>query len=173
MTMLCHVTTQWQLLILKTKDPQFDKFVVTGGTVICHNDNLQCHQWWQCCQIDDLLFSVKISHVGPMTIRSKRWQPYYWKCVSNNFIDICQDSTYIHDHNNNILMNSLFIHANLQQITINIPNVRDHQDKTFSHHMHVFAMLFIHYHIWLNRMYPMWQFNQGFNDRRVFLNKEL
>ena len=39
------------------------------GTVICHNDNLQCHQWWQCCQVDDLLLSVKISHVGPMTIR--------------------------------------------------------------------------------------------------------
>ena len=43
---------------LKTKDYQFDNFVVTGGTVSCHNDNLQCHQWWQSCQLDDLLFSV-------------------------------------------------------------------------------------------------------------------
>ena len=67
-------TTLWQAfmkgqLYKKTKDHQFDKFVVTGGTVICHNDNLQCHQWWQCCQVDDVLLSVKISHVGPTTIR--------------------------------------------------------------------------------------------------------
>ena len=56
-TILCHVTTQWQPLILKAKDHQFDKFVVTGGTAIFHNDNLQCHEWWQCCQIDDPLSS--------------------------------------------------------------------------------------------------------------------
>ena len=53
----------------ENKNHQFDKFVVTGGTVIFHNDKLQCHQWWQCCEVDDLLLSVKISHVGPMTIR--------------------------------------------------------------------------------------------------------
>ena len=46
---------------LKTKDPQFDNIVITGGTVSCHNDNLQCHQWGQSCQIDDLMFSVIIS----------------------------------------------------------------------------------------------------------------
>ena len=28
-------------------------------TVSCHNDKLHQHQWWQSCQIDDLLFSVK------------------------------------------------------------------------------------------------------------------
>ena len=61
MTIPCHVTTQWQLLTLKTKDHQFGKFAVTSGTVICHNDNLQCHQSWQCCQIDHLLFSVEMS----------------------------------------------------------------------------------------------------------------
>ena len=36
------------------------------------------------------------------------------KVCINNFIDICRDSTDIHDHNNNILVNSLFIHTNLQ-----------------------------------------------------------
>ena len=64
-----HATTQWRLLILKAKYCQLDSIVVTGGTVICHNDNLQCHQWWQCCQVDNLLLSVKISHASPMTIR--------------------------------------------------------------------------------------------------------
>ena len=29
---------------LKTKGRQFDNFVITGGTVSCRNDNLQCHQ---------------------------------------------------------------------------------------------------------------------------------
>ena len=43
---------------LETKYHQFDNFVVTGGTVSCHNDNLQCHQSQQSCQIDNLLFSV-------------------------------------------------------------------------------------------------------------------
>ena len=44
-------------MMVKTKDRQFDDFVVTGGTVSC-NDNLRCHQLRQSCQIDDLLFSV-------------------------------------------------------------------------------------------------------------------
>ena len=45
---------------LKTKwqQKQFDNFVITRGTVSCHIDNLQCHQWWDNCQIDDFLFSV-------------------------------------------------------------------------------------------------------------------
>ena len=46
---------------LKTKDCQFDNFVATGGTLSCHYDNLQWHQWRQNCQksqIDDPLFSV-------------------------------------------------------------------------------------------------------------------
>ena len=34
---------------LRTKGRQFDNFVVTGGTVSCHNENLWCHQWWQSC----------------------------------------------------------------------------------------------------------------------------
>ena len=38
---------------LKTKSSQFDNFVVTGGTVSCHYDNLRCHQWKQSRQIDD------------------------------------------------------------------------------------------------------------------------
>ena len=44
--------------IQKTKDRQFDNFVVIGGTVSCLYDNLRCHQWQQSCQIDDRLFSV-------------------------------------------------------------------------------------------------------------------
>ena len=28
----------------KTKDCQFDNFIITGGTVSCHYDNLLCHQ---------------------------------------------------------------------------------------------------------------------------------
>ena len=41
---------------LKTKDRQFDNFVVIDGTVSCHYDNLRCHQWRQSCQIDNLSF---------------------------------------------------------------------------------------------------------------------
>ena len=62
----------WCTVTLKRKDPQFDNFVITGGTVSCRNDNLWCHQWWQSCrndnlwchqwwkscQIEDLFFSV-------------------------------------------------------------------------------------------------------------------
>ena len=42
--------------LLKTKDCQFDHFVITGGTVNCRYDNLRCHQRRQNCQIDNLLF---------------------------------------------------------------------------------------------------------------------
>ena len=38
-----HVYLVWGAL--KTKDNQFDNFVVTGGTVSCHYDNLRCQQW--------------------------------------------------------------------------------------------------------------------------------
>ena len=48
----------------KQKGHQFDKFVVIGGTVSCCNDNLQYLQWWQSCQIDDLLFSVYAFNVS-------------------------------------------------------------------------------------------------------------
>ena len=43
---------------LKTKDWQFNNFVVTGGTVSCRNDTSRCQHWPQSCNIDDLLFSV-------------------------------------------------------------------------------------------------------------------
>ena len=45
-------------LVTEKKGHQIDNIVVIGGTVSCHNDNLRCHQWWQCCQFDNLLFSV-------------------------------------------------------------------------------------------------------------------
>ena len=43
---------------LKKKCHQFDNFVVTSGTISCLYDNLRHHQWRQCCQTDDLSFSV-------------------------------------------------------------------------------------------------------------------
>ena len=43
---------------LKTKGCQFDNFVITGSTISCYNDNLRCYQWWQSCQIDNILFSA-------------------------------------------------------------------------------------------------------------------
>ena len=45
------------------KGRRFDNFVVNGGgTISCHSDNLQCHQWRQSCQFDGLLFSVESVH---------------------------------------------------------------------------------------------------------------
>ena len=50
----------WSRNNTENKNCQFDNSVVTGGTVSCHYDNLRCHQSQQSCQIDDLLFSLKI-----------------------------------------------------------------------------------------------------------------
>ena len=56
---ICHpMSVDYHKWPLKTKDCQFDNFVVTGCTISCHNDNLRCHQSRQSCQIDNLLFSV-------------------------------------------------------------------------------------------------------------------
>ena len=52
--MLCCHT----FITLKTKSRQFDIFVVTGGTISCHNDNLQRNQRQQNCQIDNPLFPM-------------------------------------------------------------------------------------------------------------------
>ena len=50
-----HDGCMWygRLLTLKTKDRHFDNLVVIGSIVRCHYDNLLCHQWRQCCEIDD------------------------------------------------------------------------------------------------------------------------
>ena len=45
---------------LKTKDCRFENFVITVGAVICRNNNLYLNQWWQICQMDNLLFSVSL-----------------------------------------------------------------------------------------------------------------
>ena len=50
---------------LKTKDCQFDHFVVTSTTVICHYANLRYHQWQQGCIIDEFLFS----HCNPTNLK--------------------------------------------------------------------------------------------------------
>ena len=60
---ICFMVIEISLRIVpntENKGRQFDNFVVTGGTVSCHN-NLRCHQWRQSCQIDILLFSVQES----------------------------------------------------------------------------------------------------------------
>ena len=43
---------------LKIKDNQFDNSVVIGDTARCHYDHLQCHQWWQSCETDDLWYRM-------------------------------------------------------------------------------------------------------------------
>ena len=46
-------------LTLKTKDRQFNNFVVTGGTASCHYSYLRCRQWRPSSQIDDLLILMQ------------------------------------------------------------------------------------------------------------------
>ena len=41
---------------LRTLHHQLDNFVVTDGTVSCHNDDLQCHQLQQHCQNNNIYF---------------------------------------------------------------------------------------------------------------------
>ena len=45
----------------------------TSGAVSCHYHNLRYHQWWQSCQINELLFSVWWCIISP-------WKTY---CMSN------------------------------------------------------------------------------------------
>ena len=55
----------WVIVLDHTENkrsPFWQLCVSTGGTVSCHNDDLWCHQWWQNCQNDDLLFSVHHWH---------------------------------------------------------------------------------------------------------------
>ena len=59
---LIHSSKTSHLVHWKQEGRQFDNFVVTGVTVSCHCDNLRWHQWWQSCQIDNLLFSMLPSH---------------------------------------------------------------------------------------------------------------
>ena len=61
---VAHVTLQSR----KSKYRQFDNFVVTYGTVSCRHDNLRCPRWRQCCQIDNLLFSMMYSAKLPHNI---------------------------------------------------------------------------------------------------------
>ena len=57
--------------MLKTKDCQFDNFVIIGGTV--YYDNLQCHHWWQSCQIGLFVFSEYPSVISDMNTNLQRW----------------------------------------------------------------------------------------------------
>ena len=49
---------------LKTTDCQFDKFVVTDGTVCCHYDNLRCHQWLHNFRIGDIIVFSELVSAG-------------------------------------------------------------------------------------------------------------
>ena len=52
--------TDWRLnsthRITENKKRQFDNFIVIGGTVSCHYDNLECHQWRQIVKLMTLCF---------------------------------------------------------------------------------------------------------------------
>ena len=59
--MLLYLNVVWYTSVYppwKQKDRQFNNFVVTGGTISCRYDLLWYHQWWQCCQIDNIFFAV-------------------------------------------------------------------------------------------------------------------
>ena len=47
-------------ITLKARDRRFDGFVVTGGAVGCHYDNLRRRRLRRGCRIDDFLFSVYV-----------------------------------------------------------------------------------------------------------------
>ena len=66
---------------LTTKNRQF---VVIGGRVSCRNNNLWCHQWWQSCQIDHLMYNWPF-------VREIYWPPV--------------DS--LHKHYNDIIMTTM------------------------------------------------------------------
>ena len=70
--MVVHKDSIWQLLSCvewnnkniyfiyeNKKIVKFDNSVVINGTVSCHNNNLQCQQWWRSCQL------VKWHHLEP------------------------------------------------------------------------------------------------------------
>ena len=46
--------------IWKTKSCHNVNFVVIGGIIGCHSDNLWFHQWWQSWHYDDFVFSVVV-----------------------------------------------------------------------------------------------------------------
>ena len=52
--LLYHIITVFLLFKLKTEGRRLDGFVVAGGTVGCHGDNLRCHRW----HLGSLTFAV-------------------------------------------------------------------------------------------------------------------
>ena len=53
-----EVTSVKSVISLGADGRRFGNFVVTGGTVGCHYDNLPCRPWRHGCRVGDLLFSV-------------------------------------------------------------------------------------------------------------------
>ena len=69
----------WRYLLGCVETPRttarhFDNFVVNGGTVSCHDDNLRCHQSQQSCQKDYLLFSVRLSQTKYVSNMFLSWR---------------------------------------------------------------------------------------------------
>ena len=62
-------------------DAYICNFVMTGGTVSGHNDNLQCHQSQRNCQIDNLVIIVPAEDLLPNSVKDSK--------------DFIQDSTSI------------------------------------------------------------------------------
>ena len=59
----CFCLTDWRLnsthRITENKKPQFDNLLcVIGGTLSCHYDNLQCHQWRQIVKLTTFCFQM-------------------------------------------------------------------------------------------------------------------
>ena len=73
---------------LKIKYHQFANFVITGGTISCHNDNLWCHQWWQSRQTDNLLFSEKSDWCSAYTIALLH-------TISHHFYHVITESNHV------------------------------------------------------------------------------
>ena len=72
---MTHDPSEHAQLPWKKKDCQFDNFVVSGGIVSLHYDNLWCSQRRQICQIDDLF--LPLSPPGwrgiVVTVRAGGW----------------------------------------------------------------------------------------------------
>ena len=76
----------------RTKNCQFPNFVVAGGIVSCHYDNLRCHRSRQSCQIDDLLFLFSVHWVS--------WCFVFGSFILSNFSELM---LFIYPHSSGLL----------------------------------------------------------------------
>ena len=63
-----------------TKKTIMPTFIITGGIAGgCHQDNLQCHQWWQCLHYNNSWFSVFQTQ-----IKDGYFEHFLWNCPEMN-----------------------------------------------------------------------------------------